>query len=679
MNGSFRSKLLWLHTWSGLTIGLVAVFLGVTGAIFVLRPQLERLLHRELFLVPACAQRIALDALTASALEAHPGGTLESLEIHADTRASIAVKFTNDDYVYLDPCTGGVLGMQNAYGGVFGTADRLHRFWFMDKTTGKRIAGWATALFSVVLIIGGITLWWPRSMLSLKGALQFNPRLPGSARTISLHKAAGLYSSLVLLALALTALPISFPPIKSAIYSATGYVKPPEPRSAAPAGAQRVPMQALWRTSRSLVPDWEWMSFGYAHQPADPVEVQILERGSPHKNAKSHLYLDAYTGAALSLSHYATDVGLGRKIYLYCVALHAGLVWGLPYQLLLLVASLAMPLLAYSGFSTYLRRKLRKPARTHVVLRLLGKRTEAPDICSFELAARDGKPLPPFTAGAHIEVKLRDGMTRQYSLCNDPQETHRYVIAVLRHPLSRGGSRAMHDGLAVGDLLEVGMPRNLFALTFAARRSVLIGGGIGVTPILSMAETLAARGSDFSMHYCVRSRSNAAFLDRIRQSSFADRVTIHASDAGERLDIASLLDTCDRTTHFYACGPQRLMDELSATAKQKGWPDAHMHREYFSGAVHSSAADIPFDVRINRTGQIIRVAADKSIVAALADCAIHIPTSCAEGVCGTCITRVVDGEVEHRDVFLTAEQRARNEWLTPCCSRARSGILTLDL
>jgi vanillate O-demethylase ferredoxin subunit len=255
------------------------------------------------------------------------------------------------------------------------------------------------------------------------------------------------------------------------------------------------------------------------------------------------------------------------------------------------------------------------------------------------------------------------------------------VIGVLRHADSRGGSRAMHDELKVGDVVDVSVPKNHFPLDHSARRALLLAGGIGVTPILCMAERLANVGVDFEMHYCTRSVARTAFLERIRKSSFARRVQFHFADgpAEQRVDIAALLDHPAADTHLYVCGPSGFMDLVIATAKDQGWPDAHVHREYFSGAVYSAENNVAFEVRLASTGKVIPVAKEKSVVSALADHGIEIATSCAEGVCGTCLTRVLDGEIEHRDRFLTAEERARNDQFTPCCSRTRSGMLVLDL
>ncbi|HJV61038.1 MAG TPA: PepSY domain-containing protein [Albitalea sp.] len=683
MNPILRNKLLWLHTWSGLTIGLAVAFLALTGAGFVLRDSLEDVVYRDLHVVPKCEAPLSLDRLAASARAAHPAARLHSIEVTTDDTASVAVMFTDKDYVYVDPCSARVLGVQNQYGGFFGVMDWLHRFRFFDDLKlGRTVAGWANTVFLVLLIAGGIALWWPRNRQALKASLRFNPRLPGSARTLNLHKVVGIYSALVLAGITLTGLPLGFEPVKELIYRATGYVAPVKPLSKAPVdGSSRVPIEAFWQKTRTQVPNLEWASLRYPAKPRDAYEAEILEKDHPHSIAKSYLYMDAFSGEALKLQHYFADQHIGRKIYLYCIALHAGMVGGLPYQLLLLVAMLGVGVQTYSGFSTYVRRRFRRAVGGNLALKLVRKTIEAEDICSFEFADPKGKMLPPFSAGSHVDVRIRDGVVRQYSLCNNPKDTHRYVIGVLRHAQSRGGSRAMHDELQVGDIVDVGVPRNHFALDHTAKRSLLLAGGIGITPILCMAERLANVGADFEMHYCTRSASRTAFVDRIRRSAFADRVKFHWSDGSseQRVDIPALLDQPAPGTHLYVCGPSGFMDRVIATAIEKGWPEAHVHREYFAGELADARNNVAFEVRLASTGKVIPVAKERSVVAALAEHGIEIATSCAQGVCGTCLTRVLAGEIEHHDRFLTAEERARNDQFTPCCSRTRGGTLVLDL
>jgi ferredoxin-NADP reductase/uncharacterized iron-regulated membrane protein len=679
MNSSLRNKLLLLHRWSGLTLGLVIVFLAVTASLFVLRPNLEHLVDGGLHTVPACSQRLPLDTLAGIARAAHPAARLHSIEVNAALDSSTAVKFSDKDLVYLNPCTGAVLGMQNEYGGVMGVADSLHRFRFMEN--GRLVAGWSNVVFLVLLIGGGIYLWWPRQGQRFGNGFKFNPRLPGSARTINLHKVVGIYTSLILLAIALTAVPISFVPVQNLFYLVTGTTRlPPPPKSQVVPGAKRLSMEQFWQNSRLAFPNQEWVSMRYPVKPADPVAFEVLERDTAHELAKSYLYLDAYSGATTRLLHYATDVPLGRKVYLYCIVLHSGLIGGLPYQLVLLLASLGIVVLGYSGLSPWLRRKLRRPAARTLSLQVGARTVEADGICSFELVHPQGKALPPFSAGAHVDVLLQPGLVRQYSLCNDPAETQRYLVAVQLAHDSRGGSLAMH-ALRPGARIDTSLPKNHFPLAQPATRSLLFAGGIGITPILSMAEQLSGSGADFVLHYCTRSRARTAFLDRIARSRFKDRVHFHFGDgeAGQQFDAAAAIGQPAPGAHLYVCGPKGYMDDVLATAAQLGWPQENLHREYFSGAASHTGGDTAFDLKLARSGRIIHVAKGQTALAALAACGVDVQVSCGEGTCGTCLTRVIAGQPDHRDVFLTAADRARNDRFLPCCSRAAGPMLVLDL
>jgi vanillate O-demethylase ferredoxin subunit len=314
-------------------------------------------------------------------------------------------------------------------------------------------------------------------------------------------------------------------------------------------------------------------------------------------------------------------------------------------------------------------------------VRVARKAAEAIDICTFELLAADGGTLPSFSAGSHVDVHMPGGLTRQYSLCNDPAEGHRYLIGVLKDPATRGGSKAMHETLQEGDTLEISTPKNHFALAHEAKQHLLLAGGIGITPILCMAERLAVMGANFEMHYCTRSRERTAFLDRIARSSFAARVTHHFDDgpAAGKLDIAALLATPQAGTHVYVCGPKGFMDAVLGSARGAGWPEPQLHYEFFSAAPTASASDGSFEVQLASSGRVVVVPKDQTVVQALAAAGVEVMTSCEQGVCGTCITRVLEGEPDHRDMYFTPEEQAANDQFTPCCSRAKSARLVLDL
>lgn len=314
-------------------------------------------------------------------------------------------------------------------------------------------------------------------------------------------------------------------------------------------------------------------------------------------------------------------------------------------------------------------------------VRVARKTPEAVDICTFELVRTDGQGLPAFSAGSHIDVHLPSGPTRQYSLCNDAAESHRYLIGVLRDPASRGGSRAMHDEIEEDMTLRISAPKNHFPIASDAPHSLLLAGGIGVTPILCMAERMATIGHPFEMHYCTRNPERTAFRQRIADAAFAPQVTLHFDDGAvtQKLDIEQVLRAMPDHTHLYVCGPKGFMDWILDSARAADWPETRLHFEFFGASVAPSTTDGAFDVQIASSGRVIRIPADRTVVQALGDAGVEVQVSCEQGVCGTCLTRVLQGEPEHKDLYLTPEEQAANDQFTPCCSRARSTLLVLDL
>jgi vanillate monooxygenase ferredoxin subunit len=314
-------------------------------------------------------------------------------------------------------------------------------------------------------------------------------------------------------------------------------------------------------------------------------------------------------------------------------------------------------------------------------LEVAAKKKEADDIVSFELIDPAGEPLPRFTAGAHIEVEIAPDLVRQYSLCNAPRERRRYLIGVLRERASRGGSTTLVDTVEPGAFVRTSEPRNHFALDASATRVVLMAGGIGITPILCMAEHLAATSTPFELHYCTRSRARAAFWDRISRSPFSNRTRFYFDDApgSLSLDLSGTLNQPRPGDHLYVCGPNGFIEAVLGEAVRAGWRREQLHKEFFTPTVDPPRADVAFEVEIASTGTRFTVPANRSVLDVLLANGIEIPMSCEQGVCGTCVTRVLNGVPDHRDVFMTDEEHARNDQFTPCCSRAKSDVLVLDL
>ncbi len=304
-------------------------------------------------------------------------------------------------------------------------------------------------------------------------------------------------------------------------------------------------------------------------------------------------------------------------------------------------------------------------------------RDEARDIKTFELVEPEGAKLKAFTAGAHIEIQLPGGAERQYSLCNHPAETHRYVIAVLRERESRGGSQAFHERVSEGDTLKVSPPQNNFRLDQRAMHFTLIAGGIGVTPLLSMAHKLSALRKAFEFHLCARSEEYLPFRKELEAVVDPAHLHFHITDGdpSRRLAVDTLLEHPIPMGLVYCCGPQSLMDAVGQAASN--WPSKKIRFEIFTPRTLDGSDD-PFAVKIASTGQIIPVNSTTTILEALRQNGIRHPFSCEVGLCRTCVTRYCDGEVEHRDQdVLSTEERKKT--LTVCVSRCRSGELVLDL
>ena len=255
------------------------------------------------------------------------------------------------------------------------------------------------------------------------------------------------------------------------------------------------------------------------------------------------------------------------------------------------------------------------------------------------------------------------------------------MIGVLKDPASRGGSQAVHDHVREGDVLTISVPRNHFALSGVAKEHLLLAGGIGVTPILCMAERLAHTGADFTLHYATRSKERTAFRERLQASSFADRVRLHHDDGPDeqKLDLKALLATPVPGTHLYVCGPRGFMDAVLGTARASGWPEAQLHYEFFGAEVRASDSAGAFEVKLASSGRVIPVAKEQTVTQALTAAGVDVMVSCEQGVCGTCLTRVLEGQPDHRDSYLTPEEQAASDQFMPCCSRSRTPLLVLDL
>lgn len=303
------------------------------------------------------------------------------------------------------------------------------------------------------------------------------------------------------------------------------------------------------------------------------------------------------------------------------------------------------------------------------------RRTEAEGIVSLRLARPAGQALPVFSPGSHIDLHLAEGLVRQYSLCSAWDDPEGYEIAVQRHPNSRGGSNHVHDHLVEGTRLTISAPRNNFPLLPATTAPLLVSGGIGITPILAMAEAMLRDGKAFRWHHCAATAARVPFANRLQDPGLMDMFELHLGDPGENgFDIATILSAVPAGTEVYVCGPVGMIDAVLAAAREAGLT---AHRELF-GAEVSTAGD-SFEVVAARSGVSCLVPADMTVAEALARAGVEVPLSCEQGVCGTCITRVLEGLPDHRDSYLSEEERADNSEMALCCSRALSDRLILDI
>lgn len=300
------------------------------------------------------------------------------------------------------------------------------------------------------------------------------------------------------------------------------------------------------------------------------------------------------------------------------------------------------------------------------------------DIVSLTIAAEDGGVLPFAEAGSHIDVKMDEGLIRQYSVCSMPQDNGLYRLGILRDANSRGGSSFVHENLCVGARVRISPPRNLFPLHDGPERSILLAGGIGVTPIMAMAYALKADGRPFEMHYAIRSLSRAAFSKQL-QTDFGNDLSLYAEDrnGAPGFDLDQVLAKADRNDHIYCCGPAGFIDYVMAKAKQMGWPDSHIHVERFSGAAVET--DGAFQVVAQKSGITIDVPDGTTMLQAVLDAGIDVSYSCETGVCGTCVCSVLEGTPDHRDSYQTDEEKATNTRVALCCSRTKSDWLVLDI
>lgn len=313
-----------------------------------------------------------------------------------------------------------------------------------------------------------------------------------------------------------------------------------------------------------------------------------------------------------------------------------------------------------------------------------GLRQESTSVMSLELALPDGSALPEWQPGAHLDVVLPSGLVRQYSLCSDPGDLQKYRLAVLRETDGRGGSEELHSETRLGTKLTARGPRNHFSMEDGAAHYLLVAGGIGITPILAMAKQLIAAGKSTRLIYCGSSRQTMAFIDEL-QEIMGDSLALYPRDERGRADLLAEIKKAPAGTAVYACGPERLLADLERITLDTLGANA-FHAELFgaatppasTGDAAETAADAPFEIELRQSGCTLTVPPEKSILDVVLEVNPSFMSSCEEGFCGTCETKVLEGEVEHRDTILSEKERARNDTMFICVSRSKCPKLVLD-
>jgi cytochrome P450/ferredoxin-NADP reductase len=310
--------------------------------------------------------------------------------------------------------------------------------------------------------------------------------------------------------------------------------------------------------------------------------------------------------------------------------------------------------------------------------RIVGREELAENIIGLGIEPLDGKSFPPWSPGAHIDVHVHEGLIRQYSLTG-PMRKERYVIAIQRELKSRGGSSTIHAKFEKGSTIVLSRPRNHFPLNEIASNSILFSGGIGITPILAMAWRLHELGRDFTWHISARNRGRLPWAGQLDKLPFREKLKVHLGDgpAEQRLNAAKSLHALDVAAHVYVCGPRGYMDHVTKAAIERGIPEENIHKEHFSAEIDVNGD--PFVVIAARSGKRFDVCANETIIDAALRAGIVVETSCRNGVCGTCLTRVLQGRPDHRDMVLTAAEKAENDRMAVCCSRSQSSVIVLDL
>lgn len=333
------------------------------------------------------------------------------------------------------------------------------------------------------------------------------------------------------------------------------------------------------------------------------------------------------------------------------------------------------------GETENLAHEYKEPEGPTPVIRVNVEKVEAmnSDVSKYEFSSLDGSPLPKFEAGAHLDVVVAPDFFRQYSLSSNPSDRSKYQIGVLREDRGRGGSQLLHKIFHKGRKVFISRPINHFPLDESATKTFLMGGGIGITPMIAMAHRLHTIEADFELHYSCNSRERASFLDDLANAPWVDKVHLHFSSEGTRIKLDKLLSGFRDGYHLYTCGPDRYMTSVLEAGERNGWTEDALHKEYFSLPETPEYENFAFTLKLAKSGKEVYVAPDMSPADALLEAGVHVNVKCSDGICGVCKCAIVSGDVEHRDFVLSKAQRAQSLILCQSRAAAEYGVVEIDL
>lgn len=657
--------------------------MAVTGGLILLKPNLNAALGSKYLMTSSvCSTRGSIHLIAARAKLLHSTSAIDSIWIKADASASIIVRFDDQMHGYFDPCTGAAIGIESRWSNLFGFVEYLHRFTYLGGRAGKVVGGVLASAMALLLVVPGLVAWWPWSRSTWKAALTPWSRPSGRARLRSHHALSGFLLSPFLLASMVTGAVLALDPGSSPPYGLTRSDRTPAPAQPTNIDVRIDALDEALQRARRLLESDPSLTTIVLPDGREPLQIQMMESGQRNPKGLNIAYANPESGAILRYVPYERAAAADRLRW-WLLSLHLGLVGGVFVQALMLLAMGGMVYLLYSGVRSLILKSapsVNRPGSVDPIdMRVVAIRDVAHRVKCFELAPERAWQLPPIEPGSHIDVSPENRVVRQYSLCNGPDQRESFIIAVRRAEDGRGGSAAMH-ALRVGQVVRVGPPRNRFPLVRGKHLTRLIAAGIGITPLLSMAKHLASDGSPFELHYYGSSVANIAFVDELRTTCGPESLVLQVGLSRDAI-ASCLLESMQEFPadgHVYACGPAGFMAMAICAARSAGIPEGRFHLERFDAgddAPHGENGS--FDVLLSRSGKRLTVATGESLLSALRRNGCAVESSCEQGLCGTCVMRVLSGDLEHRDHVLSVDERQGGRYIATCVSRCK-GTLVLD-